>query len=144
MSAARSDFDCFQMTGQKNLLDLFPSDGSCKEQLCQKPSRVCWEGLSLCTVDGKSRSWSLGYREELGSPATLPGFCRWNLQCCIAELTAPWLLSFPVIFPGKWCTCHGLRRKCLLPYPSTVQKKKVILALKYCTPLQNCTLFMLS
>lgn len=41
MSAARRDFDCFQRTGRKNLLDPFPSDGSCKEQLCQKPSRVC-------------------------------------------------------------------------------------------------------
>lgn len=100
----------------------------------------------------------LGYREELGSPPSLlgsppsllgsppspPGSCRWNPQCCIAELSAPRLMSFPVIFPGKRCTCHSLGRKCLLPHPSTVQKMKVILALKYCIPLQSCTLFMLS
>lgn len=90
--------DCFQMTGQKNLLDPLPSDGSCKEHLVRSPAESAERGSASVLEWRENQILEPG--QQRGA-ASLLGSCRWNPQCCIAELSAPWLLSFPVIFPGK-------------------------------------------
>lgn len=75
VSAARSDFDCFQTTGQKNLLDPFPPHGSCKDKSSSVRSPVESAERGSASVQGMENPdlGASGLQGGVGVPSLTAG-----------------------------------------------------------------------